>query len=108
MLVVTTFYEVEAESLDVFRGAIIRQAEITRMREVGCQRFDVCFDPKIATRCLAYAIYETEAAYNHHLSSDHYRTFDDLIASRVEAQEVQVWNLAATARRVGVKEIPSG
>ncbi|HZP21621.1 MAG TPA: antibiotic biosynthesis monooxygenase [Bauldia sp.] len=106
MLVVTTFYEMEAESLDIVRGAIIRQAEITRMREAGCQRFDVCFDPDSATRCLTYAIFESEAAYDHHLGSDHYRTFDDLVASRVQTRETELWTLVATARRMGVKEFP--
>jgi quinol monooxygenase YgiN len=105
MLAVTTLYEVEADGLDIFRAAMIRQAEITRMREVGCQGYDVCFDPSIRTRCLAYAIFADEAAYDHHIATDHYRTFEDLIVDRIESQRVEFWNLVAVARLTGIKEM---
>jgi len=105
MLAVTTLYEVESESLDIFRAALIRQAEITRLREPGCQRYDICFDPAVRTRCLAYAIYEDEGAYDHHIATDHYSTFEDLISERVESQRVEIWDLVASARLTGIKEM---
>jgi quinol monooxygenase YgiN len=104
MLVVTTIFEVEADSLDVFRAAMSRQAEITRTREIGCHRYDISFDPKIATRCLTYSIFEDEAAYEHHLATDHFRTFDDLIFERVMSSRTELWQLAVTARRTGIRE----
>lgn len=105
MLVVMTTYEVEPDSLAVFRAALIRQAEITRMREVGCSRYDVSFDPKIATRSLAYCVFEDDEAYDHHVGTDHYRVFEDMIVERIESQRVEFWDLVATGRRTGIKEM---
>jgi quinol monooxygenase YgiN len=101
MLAVTTTFDVEAESLDLFRAGIVKQAEVTRSREPGCHRYDVAFDPKLKSRCLVYAIYEDEAAYDHHIATDYYITFEDISDRWIEKAQVEIWEVVAIGRRSG-------
>ena len=101
MFVTTTLFEVEADSLALFRAAITKHAEVTRQRENGCRRFDVNFDPKIPTRCLAYAVFADAAAYNHHIVTEHFNIFDEVTLPWVVSRSLEFWDLIASPTRVG-------
>jgi autoinducer 2-degrading protein len=100
MLVVTTLYEIEADSVGLFRAAITKQAEVTRQREIGCRRYDVAFDPKFSTRCFVYALFADAPAYDHHILTDYFNTFGEVTLPWIASQTVEFWDLAASPSRV--------
>lgn len=101
MFVTVTIFELEPESVGLFRAAVTKHAEVTRQRENGCRRFDVCFDPKIPTRCLAYTVFADNAAYDHHIMSEHFNIFEEVTVPWVETRRLEFWNLIASPTRVG-------
>jgi autoinducer 2-degrading protein len=101
MFVTIQKFEIEPESLGMFRAAITKHGEVTRQRENGCRRFDVNFDPKIHERCLVYTVFADEAAYNHHIVTDHYTIFDEISLPWVVSRSLEFWDLIASPTRVG-------
>jgi quinol monooxygenase YgiN len=101
MLVVTTSYEIETDSVGIFRAAITKQAEVTRQREIGCRRYDVCFDPKVPSRCFVYSVFADSAAYDHHILTDYFTTFGEVSLPWIVSQTTEFWDLATSPSRVG-------
>jgi quinol monooxygenase YgiN len=92
MFVATVTMEVDYEYQAMFHNAAMKQAEVTLDREVGCMQFDVSFYPNRKSICFMYQVYETQAAYDHHLMSDHYITFDQITAPWVASRKVEIWD----------------
>ncbi|MEO8667440.1 MAG: antibiotic biosynthesis monooxygenase [Bauldia sp.] len=101
MFVTIQKFEIEPDSLGMFRAAITKQAEVMRQRENGCRRVDVNFDPKIAERCLVYTVFIDEGAYNHHILSDHYNVFDEVSLPWIVKRTLEFWDLVASPTRAG-------
>ncbi len=91
MFVATITIEVDSENQSMFHNAVMKQAEITLEREVGCLQFEVSFHPSRKSICFMYQVYETQSAYDHHLLSDHHLTFDQITAPWVASRKVEVW-----------------
>lgn len=53
--------------------ALIPNARAAVETEPGCLRFDVIQDAGDPNRVWVYEIYVDEAAFNHHIQTDHYR-----------------------------------
>ena len=100
MLVVTTVYELEGDSIGLFRAAVTKQAEVSRQREIGCRRFDVAFDQKIPTRCCVCAVFTDSSAYDHHIVSEYFTTFGEVTLAWIVSQTVEFWELATSPSRV--------
>ena len=92
MFVVAALFEVEKGKESIFREAILRNAATSLRDEPGCHRFDVCFDDG-ERRCFLYELYEDEAAFDAHVKSDHFRTFDEATASAVADRRVETYQL---------------
>ncbi|MEM7301670.1 MAG: putative quinol monooxygenase [Pseudomonadota bacterium] len=93
MIVVTVKIEVDAEHQSMFKNAALKQAEVTLDRETGCLKFEVYTDPRRRSNFLLLETYESQGAYDHHLVSEHYRTFDQISAPWVAMKEVEIWEL---------------
>ncbi len=91
MFVVTITIEVDAQDEAIFRNAAMKQAEVTLSREVGCIQFDVSFNPSRQNICFMYLVFESPAAYDHHLLSDHYSTFDQISLPWIASKSVEIW-----------------
>jgi quinol monooxygenase YgiN len=100
MFVTLQRFEIEPASIGMFRAAITKQGEVTRQRENGCRRVDICFDKKIAERCLVYTVFTDEAAYNHHIITDHYTIFDEISLPWIVSRTLEFWDLVASPGRV--------
>jgi len=100
MLVVTILYDIEDDSVGLFRAAITKQAEVTRQREIGCRRYDVSFDQKIRNRCFVYAVFADAGAYNHHIVTDHYTTFGEITLPWIVSETIEFWDLATSPTRL--------
>ena len=91
MFVAAVTIEVDSENEAMFFNAAMKQAEVTLEREVGCLQYDVCFYPNRKNICFMYQVFETQAAYDHHLTTDHYNTFDQITAPWVASRKVEIW-----------------
>ena len=59
-----------------FRRLVDDNAAHSVAREVGCCRFDVIEVEGESDRILLYEIYDSKAAFRHHLASEHFSQFD--------------------------------
>lgn len=95
MYVVLVEFTLNPQHTQDFRPVMRANARASLEREPGCQRFDVCFDPKDATRVLLYELYTDRAAFDGHLTSQHFLEFDGLTKDWVSEKEVSLWELEA-------------
>lgn len=94
MYVVTVVFEVYPDQARRFLARVRQQAEESLAREEGCHRFDVCKDPEAETRVFLYEIYDHRAAFEAHLASPHYASFDREASTMIRAKSVEFWELA--------------
>ena len=76
MFVITVDFEIKNEYLGQFRSRVLLQAKDSLNKEEKCLIFDVCFDEKNKNKVFLYEIYQDKDAFDHHLKSDHYLSFD--------------------------------
>ncbi len=94
MYVIVVKFEIHQENVDDFRPAMIENAETSLKSEKGCRQFDVCWDKEDDTKVFLYEIYDDKAAFDAHLQSDHFRSFDERVAPWVANKEVSAWERA--------------
>ena len=91
MFVVTVFFRVDDVYRDQFHEAMLLQARNSRDLEPDCHVFDVCVDAEDPCRIYLYEKYTSKAAFDAHLASDHFVSFDKQVAPWVLEKKVQVW-----------------
>lgn len=94
MLTITVEFEIEPEHAEAFREVVLAQAENSLTKEPQCRRFDVSFDPDAAGRVFLYELYEDRVAFEQHLKTDHFLSFDAAVRDWVRSKKVQSWTLA--------------
>jgi len=76
MFVITVDFEIKSEFVNEFRNRVLQQAKDSLKNEEKCFIFDVCFDEKNINKVFLYEIYQDKDAFDYHLKSDHYLSFD--------------------------------
>ena len=72
----------------VLRNRLVRQAADSLANEADCHVFDVCADPGRPDRTVLYEVYTDRAAFDHHLTTSHFKGFDADIQNWVADKEV--------------------
>jgi (4S)-4-hydroxy-5-phosphonooxypentane-2,3-dione isomerase len=75
MFIVLVKVQVKPELTEEFKGAILRNAELSVQRDPGCVRFDVLRQEDDPTRWFFYEVYEKEQAWVDHRKSAHFLAF---------------------------------
>ena len=88
MFVITVDFEIKSEFVNVFRNRVLQQAKDSLNNEEKCFTFDVCFDEKNTNKVFLYEIYQDKNAFDYHLKSDHYLSFDKDIKNWVTKKTV--------------------
>ena len=91
MYVVTVRFDVRPERFDEFMPLMIDNARLSLEREPGCRTFDVCASPQGEAVVFLYEVYDDDAAFEAHLASDHFKSFDAATASMVTGKAVGLW-----------------
>lgn len=91
MYVVTVEFTVKAGSAESFLVEMLANAQASVTNEQGCVQFDVCVDPLDAGRVFLYEVYVDRAAFDEHLASTHFRTFDRKVAAWIVSRDVKTW-----------------
>lgn len=94
MLAITVEFQVKPEHAEAFREAVLAQAENSLTKEAACRRFDVSLDPDDAGRVFLYELYDDQAAFDHHLKTDHFISFDATVKDWLTSKKVESWSLA--------------
>ena len=88
MFVITVDFEIKIEFVNEFRNRVLQQAKDSLNNEEKCLTFDVCFDEKNTNKVFLYEIYQDKDAFDHHLKSDHYLSFDKDVKNWVKKKIV--------------------
>jgi (4S)-4-hydroxy-5-phosphonooxypentane-2,3-dione isomerase len=91
--VIVTF-TVEPAYRKAFRDAVLENAFASRTLEPGCSVFDVC-ESEDGSKVILYEIYDSEAALREHLATDHFRSFDALVAPWVVDKRITTYHRLA-------------
>ena len=82
MFVITVKFIIHGQDRDKFKTRILQQARDSLKLEKDCHEFDVCHDPNDQNVVFLYETYANKNAFDNHLQSDHYLSFN---------QEVTPW-----------------
>ncbi len=92
MYVVTVEFRIVPGQMDSFLPKMRENARTSLDQEAGCQVFDVCRDPADPDVVFLYEVYDDEAAFQAHLASSHFKTFDAAVAALVADKQVRILN----------------
>ena len=76
MYVITVDFFIKDNLVDNFKKRVIQQANDSLNKEKDCLYFDVCFDKENINRVFLYEIYKDKNAFDEHLNSSHYLSFN--------------------------------
>lgn len=93
MYVVTVRFDLDPDQADAFRAGIMENAETSMREEAGCHRFDVSFAPD-GLKCFLYELYTDRGAFDEHLRSTHFVSFDARSRAMVLRKRVEAYELA--------------
>ncbi len=91
MYAVTVTFDIQPDHSDAFLALMIDNARTSVRDEPGCLQFDVCRNPGAHTVFL-YEIYTDRAAFDAHLASTHFRSFDEEVANMVRNKIVHAFD----------------
>ena len=91
MFVVAVTFEIVPERVAAFSAAVGKQAGNSLQLETGCYVFDVCRDAANETAFFLYEKYENAAAFDEHIASEHFKSFDALVGPWIVSKTVQTW-----------------
>jgi autoinducer 2-degrading protein len=74
-----------------FLRRVVLNAETSRTVEPGCRRFDVCADADDPDAAFLYELYDSQAAFDAHLASEHFKAFDRETAELVADKTVRTY-----------------
>ena len=97
-LVVFVEFRARPGQAEAFAAMVEDNAARSVALEPGCRRFDVLRDPDDPDALLLYEIYEDRAAFDAHLASDHFRSFDSASAALVATKAVRLFQLKENAK----------
>ena len=67
--------EIKNDAVEQFMPIALANARATRETEKGCRQFDVLVDPQNPTKIAYYEVYESEAAFEAHQQTAHFKKY---------------------------------
>lgn len=94
MFAVCVTFEIDPGQIETFLGLMRHQAATSLAEEPGCQRFDVWTDGAAPATVFLYEIYSDRAAFDDHLQSTHFKTFDRDVSPMIVEKSVRTYDQA--------------
>ena len=101
--VVTVDFKILPGAMQRFRSLMDRNAIDSCAFEPGCRRFDVMTREGSPESIFLYEIYDDRAAFEAHLKSAHFQTFNSESSELVISKDVQFLSLVCEGSRQGHK-----
>lgn len=78
-----------------FLTLALQNADASRSTEAGCLQFDVLIDPQDPTRLAFYEVYESEAAFEQHQQSPHFKHYLETAVPMLSSRQRRFLNRIA-------------
>ncbi|MCZ0963946.1 putative quinol monooxygenase [Paracoccus benzoatiresistens] len=88
MYAVTVTFTIAQDRMADFLPLMLENAQTSLAEEPGCHQFDVCTDPGLPDRVFLYELYDDRAAFETHLQSPHFRSFDAAVTAMFAEKSV--------------------
>ncbi|MEM6728359.1 MAG: putative quinol monooxygenase [Pseudomonadota bacterium] len=88
MFAVTVRFEIKEGDVAAFLPLMRANAAQSLADEPGCHRFDICTDPARPSEVFLYELYEDAAAFDAHLKSPHFLSFDAQTSDMISEKHV--------------------
>ena len=95
MFAVCVTFQLKPGFADAFLPLMQNNARISLKNEPGCQQFDVLTDANKPDKVFLYELYANKAAFDTHLASQHFQTFDTAVTAMIADKDVQTWDTIA-------------
>ncbi len=89
MYAVAVTFEIATGQMDRFLPLMTKNARTSKELEEGCRYFDICRDQNTV---FLYEVYDSRAAFDLHLSSDHFATFDAAVSDIITSKQVKTFD----------------
>ncbi len=89
MFVVAVKFIIKAQAWQTFLPMIQTNAEAS-LQEEECYQFDVCVNPE-QQQVFLYEVYANQAAFDVHLATEHFLTFNQQTLDMIEAKEIETY-----------------
>lgn len=91
MFVVTVTFTLKPGMRDTFLPLMVENASTSLRDEPRCQQFDVCLADEPETVFL-YEVYDDISAFDAHLESAHFKSFDAAVADMIANKTVHQYS----------------
>ena len=91
MYVVAVEFVAKPGDEERMRNRLLQQSRDSLSNEEQCHVFDICVYPENPARFFLYEVYEDAAAFDHHLNTDHLKSFRSDIADWVASKRTNIY-----------------
>ena len=91
MFAVCVTFQIASGRMDAFLPLMLANAQASLEQEPACHRFDVLTDPDRPEEVALYELYEDATAFDAHLASSHFKTFDAAVADMITDKSVRTY-----------------
>jgi quinol monooxygenase YgiN len=95
MFVVTVTFVLKPGTMAAFMPLMRRQAADSLERESACRQFDILTDAGRPDLVFLYEVYDDRAAFDAHLASAHFVSFDTAVRPMIADKQVSTWTRVA-------------
>lgn len=96
MFAVTVVLKTDPTQREAFQALMRTNAQTSLAEEPGCHRFDICRNADDPDTVFLYELYDDRAAFEAHLQSAHFKSFDAAVADMVLGKEVITYDEVQT------------
>ena len=89
MFAVTVLFEIRSGQMEAFLPLMLENARTSKKKERGCQQFDVC---KQGDTVFLYELYDDRAAFDTHLATDHFLSFDAAVGEMISSKTLATYD----------------
>ncbi|MEX3017579.1 putative quinol monooxygenase [Gymnodinialimonas hymeniacidonis] len=91
MYAVVVTFKLKPGQAKAFLALMRDNAATSLSTEEGCHRFDVCTDPARPEEVFLYELYDDRAAFDTHLASAHFQTFDTTAGPMISSKSITTY-----------------
>ena len=95
---ITVSFELQEGAAEMFRRLVAENARQSVALEPGCIRFDVLYPVTRTHEVFLYEIYADQAAFDIHLASAHFKSFDEATRPLVRKKTVNAFTVDQNAK----------
>lgn len=92
MFAVTVTLDLAPGQRAAFLPLMRANAQASLSDEPGCRQFDICTDTTRPDTVFLYEVYDTKAAFDAHLATAHYASFDAATQEMIAAKTVHTFD----------------